>query len=132
MPLICASIGEATVLAMTSAVAPGYLASTVTIGGASSGYWEIGETNIATEPPSRIRIEMTDDRIGRSMKKWVNMRGRPPTSSPRRPWRLRRAAFAAPGSTIFTGWPGTTLRTPSTTTRSPSFRPASITMSFSP
>ena len=46
----------------------------MTCGGASSGYCEIGATHIATAPPSTIRIEMTADRIGRSMKKWVNMR----------------------------------------------------------
>src|SRR4030095_13662705 len=38
----------------------------------------------------------------------------------------------SPGATIFTGWPGITLRTPSTPTRSPLFKPSPITMSFSP
>ena len=79
---------------------------------------------------------MTDERTGRSMKKWVNMRVSRPTS-----WRAASAlgaaapAFAAPpapGSTIFTGWPGTTRSTPSTTTRSPACRPVRMTISFSP
>src|SRR5213075_2936867 len=46
----------------------------LTDGGASSGYCSIGATDIATRPARTNRIEMTDDRIGRSMKKCVNMR----------------------------------------------------------
>src|SRR5689334_15670454 len=72
MPFSCASIGAATVLATTSAVAPEYAALIATCGGASSGYCSIGETVIATAPASTIRSEMTDERIGRSMKKCVN------------------------------------------------------------
>src|SRR5947199_9791130 len=72
MPFSCASIGAATVLATTSAVAPEYAALIATCGGASSGYCSIGETVMATAPASTIKSEMTDERIGRSMKKWVN------------------------------------------------------------
>ena len=54
---------------------------------------------------------MTDDRIGRSMKKWVNMARRAYFFAARLLAAARlRAPAAAPGSTIFTGWPGTTLQ----------------------
>src|SRR5882672_1208115 len=39
-----------------------------------SGYCSIGATDIDTAPASTIKSEMTDERIGRSMKKWVNTR----------------------------------------------------------
>ncbi len=41
-PLICSSIGSATVSASTSAEAPGKVADTETVGGAISGYWATG------------------------------------------------------------------------------------------
>src|SRR5882672_5759411 len=44
----------------------------VTCGGDMSGYCSIGDTDIETAPASTIRREMTDESIGRSMKKWVN------------------------------------------------------------
>src|SRR5689334_12705984 len=37
-----------------------------------SGYCSIGDTDIDTAPARTIRSEMTEERIGRSMKKWVN------------------------------------------------------------
>src|SRR5262245_31856204 len=37
-----------------------------------SGYCSIGDTDIDTAPASTTSSEMTDERIGRSMKKWVN------------------------------------------------------------
>src|SRR5215831_18892560 len=37
-----------------------------------SGYCSIGDTDIDTAPASTISSEMTDERMGRSMKKWVN------------------------------------------------------------
>src|SRR5438477_7570898 len=46
----------------------------LTEGGAISGYCSIGAFDIATRPARTNRIEMTDDRIGRSIKKCVNMR----------------------------------------------------------
>jgi hypothetical protein len=65
------------------------------------------------------------------MKKWVNMRatfyflGASALGA-------AFAAAAAPGSTIFTGWPGTTRSTPSTTTRSPACSPDRTTIPRSP
>src|SRR5687767_11732894 len=52
----------------------------VTCGGAMSGYCSIGATESATAPASTNSIEMTADRIGRSMKKCVNTGGRNPQS----------------------------------------------------
>ena len=43
-PLICSSIGVATVSAITFGLAPGYCARTTTDGGTTSGYSEIGST----------------------------------------------------------------------------------------
>src|SRR5215470_407697 len=48
------------------------MALIVTCGGDMSGYCSIGDTDIDTAPASTISSEMTDERIGRSMKKWVN------------------------------------------------------------
>src|SRR5437762_10461027 len=73
MPFVCTSFGSATYDAITSAVAHGEFASTVTSGGAISGYCSIDSTDIDMAPARTIRIERTDDRIGRSMKKCVNM-----------------------------------------------------------
>src|SRR5262249_61628199 len=50
-PLICCSIGVATVEATTSALAPGYWPDTVMIGGAVSGYCATGRG--AKAPPPR-------------------------------------------------------------------------------
>src|SRR5215471_4530071 len=44
----------------------------VTVGGAISGYWAIGRTCEATRPASVKMIEMTDAKIGRSMKNFEN------------------------------------------------------------
>ena len=41
-PLICSSIGATTVVATTSALAPGYWPVTLMIGGAISGYCATG------------------------------------------------------------------------------------------
>jgi hypothetical protein len=113
------------VFAITSAVAPAYPAAIATCGGASSGYCSIGETVIATAPASTISSDMTDDRIGRSMKKWVN-------TARRYFFGVSAALIGVAGAAIVTGCPGTTFSTPSTTTRSPACNPCRITMSFSP
>ena len=84
-----------------------------------SGYCSIGEAVIDTTPASTIRIEITDDRIGRSMKKCVNI-----YFSFAAPARLWPALAASPGSTILTGAPATTRNAPSTTTRSPRLQAA--------
>src|SRR3990167_8951969 len=68
-PLISCSSGVATVLLTVSADAPAYWALTVIEGGAISGYCATGRVKKATVPTSVIRIEMTEAKIGRSMKK---------------------------------------------------------------
>src|SRR5450755_209379 len=67
-PLICSSIGVATVSAMTFGLAPGYCARTTTDGGTTSGYSEIGITGRASTPIRKISIDRTPAKIGRSMK----------------------------------------------------------------
>ena len=68
-PLICCSSGEATVLATTSADAPGYWPVTLMTGGAISGYCAIGSRPIDTRPRITNTTEITAAKIGRSMKK---------------------------------------------------------------
>ncbi len=55
---------------------------------------------MATRPPSTMRIEMTDDRIGRSMKKCVNI------AAPQRlpPWAARHFSLAARSSATAAFW----------------------------
>src|SRR3981081_3610017 len=67
-PLICSSIGIATVSAITFGLAPGNCALTITDGGTTSGYSEIGITGSASNPATKIRTERTPAKIGRSMK----------------------------------------------------------------
>src|SRR6266571_8772891 len=67
-PLICSSIGVATVSAMTFGLAPGYCARTTTVGGTTSGYSEIGSAGSDSKPPMKISIDSTPAKIGRSMK----------------------------------------------------------------
>ena len=68
-PLICCSIGVATVAATTSALAPGYWPETLMIGGAISGYCATGSRENDTPPRMTNTIETTAAKIGRSMKK---------------------------------------------------------------
>ena len=67
-PLICSSSGEATVSAITFGLAPGNCARTTTEGGTTSGYSEIGNRQIEMIPISRISVESTPAKIGRSTK----------------------------------------------------------------
>src|SRR4051794_38957050 len=67
-PLICSSIGIATVSAITFGLAPGNCALTITDGGTTSGYSEIGITGSASNPATKMRMERTPAKIGRSMK----------------------------------------------------------------
>src|SRR5215217_3081712 len=67
-PLICSSIGVATVSAITFGLAPGYCAETTTDGGTTSGYSEIGIARNASSPATKIRTDSTPAKIGRSMK----------------------------------------------------------------
>src|SRR5437762_10861035 len=76
-PLIAFSSGDATVSSSTLADAPGYVAVTVTTGGAISGYWAIGRLRIADKPASTRNTEITAAKIGRSIKKRENMSGYP-------------------------------------------------------
>src|SRR3954454_95899 len=69
-PLTSASIGVATVSPTVLALAPGYVAVTCTVGGATSGYCAIGSCVSATPPTIRITIDKTLAKMGRSMKKW--------------------------------------------------------------
>ena len=68
-PLICSSIGATTVVATTSALAPGYCPLTLMIGGAISGYCAIGRRMNETPPRMMKMIDSTEAKIGRSMKK---------------------------------------------------------------
>src|SRR3954463_6659209 len=67
-PLICSSIGVATVSAITFGLAPGYCARTTMDGGTTSGYSEIGIARSARRPATKMRTDMTPAKIGRSMK----------------------------------------------------------------
>src|ERR1700716_38082 len=67
-PLICSSIGVDTVSAMTLGLAPGYCARTTTVGGATSGYSEIGSAGSDSSPATKITVDSTPAKIGRSMK----------------------------------------------------------------
>src|SRR5689334_4262576 len=68
-PLICSSMGATTVVATTSALAPGYWPVTLMMGGAISGYCATGSRQNDTAPRMMKTIETTDAKIGRSMKK---------------------------------------------------------------
>src|SRR5260221_2286580 len=67
-PLICSSIGAATVSAIVCGLAPGYVATTTTDGGTTSGYSEMGRFFIAIRPATSISVESTPAKIGRSIK----------------------------------------------------------------
>src|SRR5215211_796462 len=67
-PLICSSIGVDTVSAITLGLAPGYCARTTTVGGATSGYSEIGNAGSDRSPATKITVDSTPAKIGRSMK----------------------------------------------------------------
>src|SRR5262245_59526882 len=72
-PLTSCSMGVATVSATVRALAPGYVAVTWTVGGATSGYWAMGSLSRATPPTITMTTERTEAKIGRSMKKWESM-----------------------------------------------------------
>src|SRR5213596_2777922 len=107
-PLIAFSSGEATVSSSTVADAPGYVAVTVTTGGAISGYWAIGRLRIADSPASTRNTEITAAKIGRSIKKRENMSGYPRVISSRaRTALLRRRRAGLTESYLFAPalWP---------------------------
>src|SRR5258707_6121637 len=68
-PLIWSSIGETTVEATISALAPGYCPVTLMVGGAMSGYCATGRREKDTAPRITTTIEITAAKISRSMKK---------------------------------------------------------------
>src|SRR6185369_1935532 len=85
-PLICCSSGATTVLATTSALAPGNWPVTLTVGGAMSGNWATGRRASDTIPRMMNMTETTPAKIGRSMKKCeMRMGGAAPADSARWP-----------------------------------------------
>ena len=82
-PLICSSIGVATVSAITRGLAPGYCARTTIVGGTTSGYSEIGSARIESSPARKISRESTAAKIGRSMKNFERFMRRPLSSGMR-------------------------------------------------
>jgi hypothetical protein len=64
---VCSS-GEATVSAMVFGFAPGYVAVTMTVGGTTSGYSEIGSWKREIAPRMKIRSDKTPAKMGRVMK----------------------------------------------------------------
>src|SRR5689334_13099163 len=154
-PLIAFSIGDATVCSSVCAEAPGYVACTVTTGGAISGYCAIGSDRIAARPASTMNVARTIAKTGRSMKKRENI-GPPQdfglapdadalsfAGSDAEDDRIcfaavdagaarDDAAFAAASGPILTFAPGISFATPSTMTWSPGFNPDSITHLFAP
>src|SRR5688572_19592753 len=92
-PLTCCSMGVVTVCSTTSALAPGYVASTTTCGGVISGNIAIGRNGIATAPATTMTMASTEAKMGRSMKKLTN------TASAPGGWRkrLHRGLHAHPG-----------------------------------
>src|SRR4051812_36369111 len=71
-PLTCCSIGAATVLATTSALAPGKDADTSTVGGVISGYCVTGSRTTKIPPARVMTIDSTEAKMGRLMKKREN------------------------------------------------------------
>src|SRR4051812_8767890 len=72
-PLTCCSMGAATVSATVVALAPGYTAYTSMVGGVMSGYCDTGREKSPTSPASVMMMDITEAKIGRSMKKRVNI-----------------------------------------------------------
>src|SRR5262245_62377519 len=58
---------------MTSALAPGYVALTATVGGAMSGYIDTGNERNAASPAITMNADTTIANNGRSMKKFESM-----------------------------------------------------------
>src|SRR5215471_12800846 len=76
-PLTASSIGVATVSAMTFGLAPGNCARTTTDGGTTSGYSEIGIIGRASSPATKISVDSTPAKIGRSIKNLDTFMGSP-------------------------------------------------------
>ena len=67
--MTCCSIGVATICAMVVAFAPGYCASTTTVGGVIVGYCSTGNDLNVITPATTNNIDRTVANIGRLMKK---------------------------------------------------------------
>src|SRR5215207_9197373 len=72
-PLMACSRGVVTAVSTASALAPVYTATTVTCGGATSGYCATGMVGIARAPARTMTNEQTVARMGRWMKVSTNM-----------------------------------------------------------
>src|SRR5690606_824764 len=77
-PLMASSIGVATVWAITLGLAPGYCARTTIEGGTTLGYSAIGRARMPNRPATRIRIDSTPAKTGRSTKNLEKFMSRPP------------------------------------------------------
>src|SRR5215831_5370411 len=122
-PLIWSSIGDTTVEATTSALAPGYWPDTLMIGGAISGYWATGRRENDTAPTITNTMETTAAKIGRSMKKCEILIGAAQFFACGMP----AVGGGAPSSCGLTGWFGLARISPLTTTRSFSCTPLLMT-----
>src|SRR5471030_3106814 len=96
-------------------------------GGAMAGYWLIGNLRIDRAPTNMITRAITQAKIGRSIKNFDMV------YSPLLPAALTvagagagLAAFTLVASVALTSTPGRTNWRPSVITRSPAFRPSSI------
>ena len=67
-PITCSSIGAATALATSVALAPGKLHVTEIVGGEIIGNCASGKRKTQIAPASVITIDSTEAKIGRSMK----------------------------------------------------------------
>ena len=126
-PLTASSSGAATVSASTCGFAPGNCVRTWTDGGTTSGYSDTGRRSIARTPAMKMKMETTDAKIGRSMKK----RERSMTRGSAGYFLSAAAAGRAPGAGVSgvtaTGCPGRTRIRPFTITCSPGLSPSTIT-----
>src|SRR5579883_1614081 len=114
-PLTCCSMGAAIDSATSLALAPGYWQRTDTEGGEICGNWASGKLKAAMPPARVMKMDNTEAKIGRSMKKREITIGSPeeeartrrsvnvPSSStdvpPRAPAREHRVACGGPAST---------------------------------
>src|ERR1700680_559066 len=87
-------MGAITVVATTSALAPGYWPETLMMGGAISGYCATGRRKKLTPPSKTMMIHTTEAKIGRAMKKG-EMRNALTLFLLRRGRRARRSRSAA-------------------------------------
>src|SRR6185436_4937840 len=67
-PFTSCSIGVATVSAITSGGAPGYVARTTMVGGTTSGYCATGSATYAIPPRITVTIDRTAAKPGQSKK----------------------------------------------------------------